>query len=116
VAIRPVDFAGLVDNLVSNAISASQRGSEVSVTLSQDSENLVVTVVDSGHGMSDEFLQVAFDRFSRPSSARPRPIGGSGLGLAIVRAIVLRSGGDARLEPRPEGGMRAIATLPLLER
>jgi two-component system OmpR family sensor kinase len=116
VAIRPVDFAGLVDNLVSNAISASPRGSEVSVTLSQSSDNLVLTVIDSGHGMSDDFLQVAFDRFSRPSSSRPRPIGGSGLGLAIVRAIVSRSGGDARLESRAEGGMRAIATLPLLER
>ncbi len=115
VAIRPVDFAGLVDNLVSNAIAASPPGSAVSVTLSQDSDNLVITVVDSGHGMSDEFLQVAFDRFSRPTSSRPRAIGGSGLGLAIVRAIVSRSGGDARLEPRAEGGMRAVATLPLLE-
>jgi len=116
VAIRPVDFAGLVDNLVSNAIAASPRGAAVSVTLSQDDDDLVVTVLDSGHGMSDEFLQVAFDRFSRPTSSRPRPIGGSGLGLAIVRAIVSRSGGEAHLEPRAEGGMRAIATLPLLDR
>jgi two-component system OmpR family sensor kinase len=116
VAIRPVDFAGLVDNLVSNAIAASPRGAEVSVTLSQNSESLVLTVVDAGHGMSEEFRQVAFDRFSRASSSQSRPTGGNGLGLAIVRAIVSRSGGDARLEPRPEGGMRAIASLPLLER
>jgi signal transduction histidine kinase len=65
--------------------------------------------------MPEGFLEVAFDRFSRASSSRPRPTGGSGLGLAIVRAIVTRSGGQARLEPRAEGGMRAIAMLPLLE-
>ncbi len=115
VAIHPADFAGLVDNLVSNAIAASPRGAEVQVVLSQNSDSLVLTVIDSGHGMPEGFLEVAFDRFSRASSSRPRPTGGSGLGLAIVRAIVTRSGGQARLEPRAEGGMRAIATLPLLE-
>jgi two-component system OmpR family sensor kinase len=75
---------------------------------------LVLTVIDSGHGMSEEFLQVAFDRFSRAATSGPRPTG-SGLGLAIVRAIVTRSGGDARLESRAEGGTRAVVSLPLLE-
>ena len=115
VAIRPVDFAGLVDNLVANAIAASPAGAAVSVSLVVADDKLVVTVVDSGHGMPEEFLGVAFDRFSRAVSSRPRPAGGSGLGLAIVKAIVARSGGDARLEPRAEGGMRVIVSLPLLE-
>ncbi len=114
VAIRPIDFAGLVDNLVANAITASPRGAAVSVGLVVTDGRLILTVVDSGHGMSEEFLQVAFDRFSRAAVSRPRPTGGSGLGLAIVRAIVSRSDGDARLEPRAEGGMRAVVTLPLL--
>ena len=117
VAIHPVDFGGLVDNLVANAIAASPRGAAVTVTLAQDADNLVLTVIDSGHGMPEEFLPVAFDRFSRAAQSRPRPSGGSGsgLGLAIVKAIVGRSGGDARLERRTEGGMRVTARLPLLE-
>jgi two-component system, OmpR family, sensor kinase len=114
VAIRPVDFAGLVDNLVANAIDASPRGSAVEVRLVQTDNDLTLTVVDSGKGMSAEFMAVAFDRFSREAATRPRSTGGNGLGLAIVRAIVVRSGGDARLEQRPEGGLRAIVTLPLL--
>jgi two-component system OmpR family sensor kinase len=113
VAIRPVDFAGLVDNLVANAIAASPRGSAVTVHLVQDGETLVVTVIDAGHGMSDEFRAIAFDRFSRASSSQPRPTGGSGLGLAIVRAIVVRSGGAVRLEPRKEGGLRVVVELPI---
>jgi two-component system, OmpR family, sensor kinase len=115
VAVRPVDFAGLVDNLVANAIAASPRGAAVTVELLQNGDQLVVTVLDAGHGMSDEFRQVAFDRFSRSSSAGPRAVGGSGLGLAIVKAIVVRSGGEVRLESRVEGGLRAVVTLPLTE-
>jgi two-component system OmpR family sensor kinase len=114
VPIRPIDFAGLVDNLVANAIAASPRGANVSVSLAAADDQLVLTVLDSGHGMSEEFLPVAFDRFTRAALSRPRPTGGSGLGLAIVKAIVVRSDGDARLEPRAEGGTRAIVTLPLL--
>jgi two-component system OmpR family sensor kinase len=113
-AIRPVDFAGLVDNLVSNAIGASPRGSAVNVNLVQEGDKLVLTVLDAGHGMSDEFRRIAFDRFSRASS-RPQPGGGSGLGLAIVKAIVVRSGGDVRLESPAEGGLRAIVEIPLVE-
>jgi signal transduction histidine kinase len=115
VAIQPIDFGVLVDNLVSNAITASPPGASVTVTLVQDSDNLVLTVIDSGHGMPEEFLPVAFDRFSRAASSLPRSPGGSGLGLAIVKAIVARSGGEARLERRAEGGMRVIVSLPLLE-
>jgi two-component system, OmpR family, sensor kinase len=114
VAIRPVDFAGLVDNLVANAIDASPRGSAVEVRLVQTDDDLTLTVIDSGKGMSEDFLAVAFDRFTRETASRPRPTGGSGLGLAIVRAIVTRSGGVARLEPRPDGGTRVTVTLPLL--
>ncbi|HMH57780.1 MAG TPA: HAMP domain-containing sensor histidine kinase [Galbitalea sp.] len=112
-AIRPVDFAGLVDNLVSNAIGASPRGSAVTVDLVQVGDKLVLTVLDAGHGMSEEFRRIAFDRFSRASSS-PHAGAGSGLGLAIVKAIVVRSGGDVRLESRAEGGLRAIVELPLV--
>jgi two-component system, OmpR family, sensor kinase len=113
VPLLPVDFAGLVDNLVSNAIAASQRGSSVAVDLARRGNLLVLTVLDSGHGITADFLAVAFDRFSRPVSSRGRGVGGNGLGLAIVKAIVTRSGGDVRLEQRREGGVRATVELPV---
>lgn len=112
VAIPPADFAGLVDNLVSNAIAASPRGSGVDVKLARIGNQLVLTVTDRGHGITDDFLPVAFDRFSRPEASRQHTIGGNGLGLAIVKAIVVRSGGGVRLEQRKEGGVRAVVTLP----
>ncbi|HEY4267679.1 MAG TPA: HAMP domain-containing sensor histidine kinase [Galbitalea sp.] len=113
VAIGPVDFGGLIDNLVSNAIAASPRGAAVTVDLTRVADLLVLTVTDSGHGIPKDFLPVAFDRFTRPESSRQRSIGGNGLGLAIVKAIVSSGGGDVRLELRPEGGVRAVAELPV---
>jgi two-component system OmpR family sensor kinase len=113
VAIPALDFARLVDNLVSNAIAASPNQSQVEVELVQQGSDLVLTVLDSGYGMSDDFLGAAFDRFSRGTTSRGR-FGGTGLGLAIVKAIVVRSGGDVSLEPRAEGGIRATVRLPLL--
>jgi two-component system, OmpR family, sensor kinase len=112
-AILPVDFGGIVDNLVSNAITASPRGASVVVDLSRRGDRLVLSVVDSGRGIPDSFLPVAFDRFSRADASRPRPGGGNGLGLAIVKATAVGAGGTARLEQRPEGGVRAIVELPI---
>ncbi len=112
VSIVPADFAGLIDNLVSNAIAASPRGASVDVSLARTSAHLILTVTDEGHGITDDFLPVAFDRFSRPAASRGRTIGGNGLGLAIVKAIVVRSGGDVRLEQRAEGGVCAVVVLP----
>lgn len=113
VSIVPADFAGLVDNLVVNAITASPRGSAVEVSLDRRADALVLTVSDSGHGMSESFLAVAFDRFSRESTSRPRSVGGSGLGLAIVKAIAEQGGGTAKLEPRASGGLVATVELPI---
>lgn len=113
VPILANDFAGLMDNLVSNAIAASSRGHGVEVGLTATAETLTLSVVDSGHGIPEDFLPVAFDRFSRTELSRTHRIGGSGLGLAIVKAIVTRSGGDVRLESRAGGGVRAIVELPV---
>jgi two-component system OmpR family sensor kinase len=90
-------FGRLIDNLLANAITASADGSTVSLDLGQSPTRLALTVTDQGRGMPEDFLPVAFDRFTRPDDARQRGGGGSGLGLAIVAAIVSASGGTIEL-------------------
>ena len=53
-----------------------------------------------------------FEPFVRLEGSRSRETGGAGLGLAIARSIFRAHGGDVTLENRPEGGLRAVATLP----
>ena len=113
VSIVPADFAGLIDNLVANAIAASRKGSVVDVRLEKVDDRLILSVLDSGSGIPDDFLPVAFDRFTRGDSSRLKAIGGNGLGLAIVRAIAVRTGGEARLEQRTSGGVCAVVELPI---
>jgi two-component system OmpR family sensor kinase len=87
----------LLDNLISNAVNAMAGNGSITVTLTSTSIGALITVVDTGPGLPDSFIPLAFDRFSRPDNARSSTSGGSGLGLAIVHAIVERANGTILL-------------------
>jgi two-component system OmpR family sensor kinase len=71
---------------------------------------LLLTVVDSGSGMPEDFLPVAFDRFSRSDRSRASNDVGSGLGLAIVHAIVSAAQGAISLSNA--AGFTVTVSLP----
>jgi two-component system OmpR family sensor kinase len=62
--------------------------------------------------MPEDFLPVAFDRFSRPDEARTKRTGGSGLGLAIVQAIVTAANGRVTLTN--SDGFSVMVTVPVV--
>lgn len=104
-------FGRLVDNLLSNALAAVSGGGTVIANLVESGSDLRLTVDDNGPGMPDEFLPIAFERFTRPDSSRTTATGGSGLGLALVQAIAVEAGGRAtavNLDP----GLRVTVVLP----
>jgi two-component system, OmpR family, sensor kinase len=104
-------FGRLVDNLFSNAINAVDDAGAVMATLRQDKDRLLLTVSDDGPGMAEEFLPVAFERFTRPDASRATSTGGSGLGLALVRALATEAGGDVAAE-NTHPGLRIVVSLP----
>ena len=81
-------------NLLTNAIKYTEPGGEVSVELKEeksDIDNMVVLtyiVSDTGSGMSEEFMKIMYDSFSRVSDTRTDKIQGSGLGLAITKQMI----------------------------
>ncbi len=110
-AIDGQAFGRLADNLLSNALNALPSRGTVTATLAQVDRTLVLTVADDGPGMPDDFLPVAFERFTRPDASRTTSTGGSGLGLALVQALAHEAGGSAQLEnTRP--GLRVTVRLP----
>lgn len=112
-ALEPAAFARVVDNLVANAIAAGDDGGVIRVNLAQDASHaLELTVVDDGHGVPEDFLPQAFERFARADSARRAVLGGSGLGLALVSGIAERAGGSASLRNGEHGGAVATVRLP----
>jgi PAS domain S-box-containing protein len=80
-------------NLLSNAVKFTPRGGEVTVGLSRDEHQAIVTVRDTGQGISRDFLPYVFDRFRQAEGPYTRINGGLGLGLAIVRQLVELHGG-----------------------
>lgn len=76
----------------------------------EHSDAVVLHVADEGPGFPPEFLERAFERFSRADGAQA----GAGLGLAIVAAIAHAHGGTATASNRPEGGAVVALTVPSL--
>ena len=104
----------VVGNLLSNAIKFTPAGGAVSIHLDVDSETAVITIVDTGEGISPEFLPLVFERFRQADGSTRRVQGGLGLGLAIVRHLVELHGGSVSAESEGLGyGARFIVTLPL---
>jgi signal transduction histidine kinase len=113
------DFARLqqvVCNLLSNAIKFTDSGGQVEVCLARRSDEVEISVSDSGQGIKPEFLPLVFDRFRQEDGSISRRHGGLGLGLAIVRHLVELHAGSVDAHSAGEGkGARFIVRLPLRE-
>ena len=89
----------VVCNLVWNAIKFTEPPGEIKVLLTRSGRDLVLSVSDTGVGISSAFLPHVFEWF-RQADARARSQSGLGLGLGIVRHIVQLHGGSVRAESR----------------
>jgi signal transduction histidine kinase len=106
----------LVDNLLENALSHTPRGGEVSIRLQPSPPSAcIVSITDSGPGISALLRPVVFERFARGDSARSRRIGGAGLGLAICAAIVSAHKGTIAIDDAVVAGTRMAVRLPVTE-
>ena len=97
-------------NLLTNALRHTPSDGSIAVLVEPASNEVRVSVEDSGEGIAPEVMRRVFDRFWRGDPARSA--GGSGLGLAIARGLVEAQGGRIWAENRPSGGARISFTLP----
>lgn len=98
----------VLDNLLSNAIRHTADGTQVTVRLRGAPDEVVLSVMDLGPGLTAEQLERVFERFYRADSSRSRARGGSGIGLAIARALVELMGGRIWAESEGPGGGAAF--------
>ena len=75
----------MVVNLCDNAIKYNHEGGKVNVSLKELDTHLILTVADTGIGISEEHIERIFERFYRVDKSHSRAIGGTGLGLSIVK-------------------------------
>jgi len=101
-------------NILDNAIRYTPSGGSITGSLIKKEENAVVSISDTGVGISAEHLPFIFDRFYRVDKARSRAEGGTGLGLAIASSIAKMHGGYIEIESQVGKGSSFHIILPLL--
>jgi signal transduction histidine kinase len=104
-------LAQVVDNLLSNALRYTERGT-VTVRVQPIGEEAILEVADTGIGIAADDLPHVFDRFWRGEKSRSRSTGGAGIGLAIVAELVRAHGGRVEAASDPGRGTTFRVLVP----
>jgi PAS domain S-box-containing protein len=103
----------VVMNLLTNAISYTDDGGKIRITLDREGDEVVVRVIDSGIGIESEELSRIFTLFARGQPRHGYPVAGTGIGLALVKRLVEAHGGSVSALSEGLGkGSELIVRLP----
>ena len=91
----PRKIEGVISNLLNNAVQALDGQGEIDVTMSADSEFVIIQVRDSGSGIADENLEKIFEPMFTTKKT------GTGLGLVICKSIIEQHGGTISVSNKP---------------
>ena len=135
IALASEDLTRVMVNLVKNASEAMPAGGHIQIGLEERAETMLLTVSDSGCGLSEDSLEAVFSpgystRVGLDPDESAWPARHQGLGLAIVRSLVAAAGGSVwasnraanpalesrsalptSVNGRPEAGFGAVFTL-----
>jgi cell cycle sensor histidine kinase DivJ len=106
-------FKQILINLISNAVKFTNRGGRVTVAAKPEAGGLLVTVQDTGVGISAEDLPRVGRPFFQARAAYDRRHDGTGLGLSIVHGLVTLHGGHMDIASRLGEGTRVTVRLPI---
>lgn len=99
--------------LMDNAVKYTNPGGKITLTISGNEAEAMISVRDEGIGIPPEAVPRIFDRFYRTDQSRARATGGSGLGLSIAKWIAERHGGHMEVLSRQEIGTRVSIAIPV---
>ena len=88
----------IIYNLCDNAIKYNKQGGRVDVIFSEEGENIILTVQDTGIGIAPEHQEKVFERFYRVDKSHSKQSGGTGLGLSIVKHAVQYLNGNLMMK------------------
>ena len=100
--------------IIDNAIAFTPDSGDVAVNIIYDEGNIVLIVVDSGHGIDNNHLKHIFDPFYQIDSSLTRKHEGLGIGLAITKKIVEILNGTIEVESEPGKGTLFTVRIPIL--
>lgn len=105
-------FTQIFNNLLNNAIKFTNQGG-VTISTKNAGSKIVISVVDTGIGISEADQQIIWEEFRQASEGYNRSFEGTGLGLTITRSFVNKLGGEISLESELYKGTTFTVTFPL---
>ena len=100
-------------NLLSNAIRYTGEQGNIDIDVSQQDQQVEISISDNGIGINEKYLPHIFERFFRTDEARNRTNGGTGLGLAIVKWAIEAHDGEVIVTSTPGVGSKFTIHLPV---
>ena len=100
----------LIFNLVDNAIKYNKTNGKITIKLQEVSNNVILSVKDTGIGIPKEDLERIFERFYRVDKSRSKDSGGTGLGLAIVKHSLIVNNATIKVESELKKGSTFTVT------
>lgn len=100
----------LIYNLCDNAIIYNRDKGDVTVNVTSNEDDIVLTVQDTGVGIAKDEQERIFERFYRVDKSRSKKLGGTGLGLSIVKHAVNQHHADIKVESQLGLGTKMTVT------
>ncbi|AYW50728.1 sensor histidine kinase [Tetragenococcus halophilus] len=107
-------FTAICKNLIENAVHYTSSQGKINIRFYKEDNELILSVEDTGIGISQQEQERIFERFYRIDKARARNSGGNGLGLAIVKDYSEILGGQVKIDSYPGLGSTFTVYLPFL--
>jgi two-component system, sensor histidine kinase and response regulator len=107
----PDEMEIIFNNLISNAVKYNVHGGRVDCNISEEDDKIIISVSDTGIGMSKEETANIFQDFYRIKNQKTKKIAGSGLGLAILKKIVGIYDGKVEVDSTVDKGSTFNITL-----
>jgi PAS domain S-box-containing protein len=113
VLVDPLRLGQVLSNLIANAIKFTPRGGKVEISTGREADGrIAILVADTGIGMSEEEIQLAFEPFRQVDATRSRRFEGTGLGLPISKSLVELHGGELQIQSVKGAGTTVAVRLP----
>lgn len=111
-SVDPSFLREILDNVIDNAIKYTPEGGQVIVNATANADQVIISVRDTGIGISSTDLQHIFQKFYRADNSDTREIGGTGLGLYIAKQRTEAMGGHIWAESAANAGTIFYISLP----
>ena len=109
--IDPILLHGILDEILSNALHYTPEGGTITVNIEERRTNIVISVTDTGIGISAEERPHIFEKFFRGERAKPM-FGGNGLGLSFAKLFTLKLNGSIDFTSTVGKGSTFIISIP----